>query len=316
MKKWLIIIVCFLMVALAFTYLFIPTIVSFSYSISLRANPQGLYRSLLDEKSWHLWWPENSNDSNNDTLPNQFFYNGYKYTIDAKKTSSIFISITGKTIKAKTILNLFPISNDSVQLVWEGKMPTSYNLIKRMEVYFKSKQLKHDISLTMGKIDSFFSKTGNIYGSDIQQIPVLDSILVSTHATSKDYPTIAFIYDLIDQLKEYIRGQSAKETGFPMLNITTTDSSNYLTRVAIPVNKRLKPSGKISYRWMMGGGKILVSEVRGGPASIDRAFQQIENYIHDYHRTTPAIPFLSLVTDRRKEPDTAKWITKIYYPVM
>lgn len=316
MKKWLIGIVIFLAVASFLTYLFIPSGISFSHSISLRANPQGLYRNLLNEKSWFKWWPENINDRNNDTLHNQFFYNGFTYTIDAKKTSSILITIASSTVKSKTALHLFPIDADSVQMIWEGRIPTSYNPIKRIRVYFKSKQLTNDINFTMKKIDSFFSKTENIYGSDIQQIPVLDSILISTYATSKDYPTTAFIYNLIDQLKEYISRQSAKETGFPMLNVTTTDSITYLTRVAIPVNKKLKSSGNISYRWMMGGGKILVSEIKGGPASIDTAFRQIENYINDYRRTAPAIPFLSLVTDRQKEPDTTKWVTKIYYPVM
>jgi hypothetical protein len=29
-----------------------------------------------------------------------------------------------------------------------------------------------------------------------------------------------------------------------------------------------------------------------------------------------AIPFQSLITDRVKEPDTAKWITKLYAPVL
>jgi hypothetical protein len=106
------------------------------------------------------------------------------------------------------------------------------------------------------------------------------------------------------------------ETGFPMLNIYKTDSVNYLTRVAIPVDKKLPSSGNISYKWMLGGGNILVTDVRGGPFSIDSAFQQLEYYVHDYNRTSPAIPFQSLVTDRSKVPDTTKWITRLYYPVM
>jgi hypothetical protein len=106
------------------------------------------------------------------------------------------------------------------------------------------------------------------------------------------------------------------ETGNPMLNVHTTDSINYLTRVAIPIDKRLPSVKNIEHKWMMGGGKILVAEVRGGPSSINNALRQMENYIHDYGRTVPAIPFQSLVTDRLNLPDTTKWITKIYYPVM
>jgi hypothetical protein len=165
-------------------------------------------------------------------------------------------------------------------------------------------------------MQSFFSKPENIYGFTIRQEPVVDSILVSTFAMSKGYPSTAFIYNLLDQLKDYIKNQSAKETGYPMLNINTEDSINYLTRVAIPVDKELKSSGNISYKRMLGRGEILVAEVKGGPGLINNAFYQMKNYVNDYQRVAPAIPFLSLVTDRMNEPDTSKWITRIYYPVM
>ena len=101
-----------------------------------------------------------------------------------------------------------------------------------------------------------------------------------------------------------------------MLNITTKDSINFLTRVAIPVNKRLKDSGNISYKRMLGGGKILVAEIKGGSYSLKKGEIEIEQYVIDYNRIAPAIPFQSLVTDRMKEQDTSKWITKIFYPVL
>jgi hypothetical protein len=42
----------------------------------------------------------------------------------------------------------------------------------------------------------------------------------------------------------------------------------------------------------------------------------VQKYKDDYQRVSPAIPFYSLITDRLKEPDSSKWITKIYFPVM
>jgi hypothetical protein len=140
--------------------------------------------------------------------------------------------------------------------------------------------------------------------------------LLFTFASSKGLPGTEFIYGLIDQLKNYAADQSAKVTGYSMLNISTIDSIHFLTKVAVPIDKKLKPSGNISYKWMLGGGKILVAEVQGGPASINKALKQVEVYVQDYHLIAPAIPFQSLITDRTKEKDTSKWITKIYYPVM
>jgi len=66
---------------------------------------------------------------------------------------------------------------------------------------------------------------------------------------------------------------------------------------------------------MMKAGNILVTEVKGGPSIINNAFKQMDTYVTDHERIPPAIPFLSLVTNRVQEPDTSKWITRIYYPV-
>jgi hypothetical protein len=101
-----------------------------------------------------------------------------------------------------------------------------------------------------------------------------------------------------------------------MLNIYKNSDSSYLARVALPVDKKLNDSGNIQYRWMLKGGNILITEVKGGPHQIEKAFGEMANYVEDHGRTAPAIPFQSLVTDRRIEPDTNKWITKVYWPVM
>jgi hypothetical protein len=63
-------------------------------------------------------------------------------------------------------------------------------------------------------------------------------------------------------------------------------------------------------------GKILIGEVRGGDATTKNAFAEMHNYVVDHQMTSPAIPFISLVTDRKQEPDSSKWISRIYYPVM
>jgi hypothetical protein len=60
---------------------------------------------------------------------------------------------------------------------------------------------------------------------------------------------------------------------------------------------------------------VLRAEVKGGNATVEEALHQMKIFISDYQKTAMAIPFESLVTDRSKEPDTSKWITRIYTPV-
>ena len=315
MKKWLLVILILLLLLIASVYLFIPNTISFNQSISIKANKDGLYRNLLEEKNWGKWWPADT-VSEKDSLHHFSPYNDYVYRIDNKGISSFGISITGKNFKAVTSLNLFGARLDSVKLLWGARMPTSYNPLKRFQIYLKSRELSNDIQAILGKMQTYFSKIENVYGYEIRNASVVDTALISTFAISKGYPNTEFIYSLIDQLKKYIILHSTKETGFPMLNISTTDSINFLTKVAIPTEKELPSSGNISYKWMLGGGNILVTDVRGGRASIANAFQQVENYVNDYQHKSPAIPFQSLVTDRRQEADTSKWVTRIYYPIL
>ena len=87
-------------------------------------------------------------------------------------------------------------------------------------------------------------------------------------------------------------------------------------RIGIPVNKKLPEKENISLKQMVKNGNILVTEVRGDQKFINEAIKQTEKYITDYQRSIIAIPFQSMITDRTKEPDSTKWITKIYYPVV
>ncbi len=316
MKKWLIGFIIILSFLVACMYIFIPSTIVFQQDLVVHANSQGFYRTFLDDSSWQKWWPEENKSDTTNTSLHRFYFNGYNYTITEKRMNGILISISDSTTSASTLLTFIATMPDTMHLIWAGHMPTSTMPLKRFQTYRRVKKLENDMSTILKKLQSFYSKPENVYGIFISKALVSDSLLIFTDAKSNGFPTTEFIYSQIDQLRKYIADQSAKETGFPMLNINTADSINYLTKVAIPVNKRLKSSGNISFRWMLGGGNILITEIKGGSASIDKAFKEMENYVSDYRRTPPAIPFQSLVTDRMKEPDTSKWITRIFYPVM
>jgi hypothetical protein len=100
-----------------------------------------------------------------------------------------------------------------------------------------------------------------------------------------------------------------------MLNIEPFDSTNYLVKVALPLENLLPDNGDILQKRMLKDGNILVAKTEGGYAKTIEVFNQIKNYATDYKMSSPAIPFYSLITDRTKETDSSKWVTKIYYPV-
>jgi hypothetical protein len=126
---------------------------------------------------------------------------------------------------------------------------------------------------------------------------------------------MAYVYENIKQLKDQARAQGAKETNFPMLNVNQTDDKQYETRIALPIDKLINPVERSSINKLVRGGNLLVADVKGGPNTVHNAFSQVKIFMKDYGLISPAMPFESLVTDRSVEKDTAKWVTKIYYPI-
>ena len=309
MKKWLIVFFIGIIILIGALYAFIPNIIKVTSSTGIKATGTGIHRMLLNKENLAKWWPGQLNN-------NGFYLNDYSYKIDNNNITLLQVSINGQSTSVTTSLFLISLMTDSTQLEWVGSMATSYNPVKRFLAYLEAKKLNRDMNVILKRMKLFYSKPENIYGFEIRKSFVADSFLISTSGRSKGYPTNRYIYGLIDQLRKYALLQSAKESGYPMLNIETTDSINFDVRVAIPTDKLLPSSGAIQQKQMLGRGNILVAEVKGGIEMTSQAIREVQHYVQDYKRKAPAIHFYSLITDRLIEPDSSKWITKIYFPVM
>lgn len=313
MRKWIPIVLGTLLILLLCSYFILPGSVSIYHRLPARVYPLSLQRGLADASKWKQWWPGEASDSAG--VPH-LRYNGYTYTLKDRQLTTLVFDVRKGGFAVDAALNFIPTDRDSVEFSWvaEKRLPTMP--AQRLQAYRHGRQLDKDLEVILGRMSAFYTNPDHIYTVPIREALVVDSLLVSTYATVKGYPSMEFVYGLIDQLKAYTAQQGAKETGNPMLNVSTQDSIHFLTRVAIPVNRRLPTKGNISFKWMLGGGNILITEVKGGPTSLAAAYRQIDLYVSDHRRVAPAIPFESLVTDRRQVKDTAQWVTRIYYPVM
>ena len=317
MKKWFFIpFAISLVVLVGLVYFIIPNKILIHQTIVLNAKQNAVFRSLTDTKTWGKWWPVKDNKDTNIAV-DTYNLNNNNYHLADILTTSLLIDIQLKDDRLmKTSLDFIAFSRDSVLLNWNAELATSYNPIKRVKIYLRATEIKQDLKVLLKSMQSHFSKLENTYGIILEEVPVVDSTLIFISDSSKGYPSTKFIYSLLDKLKNYSTKQGAKQSGHPMLNVYTVDSISFLVKVALPVNKKLKDEGSIKYKWMLGGGKILISDVTGETSKVDHAIKQLEYYLLDYNRVAPAIPFMSLVTDRSKELDSTKWITRIYYPVM
>jgi len=311
MKIWIaLLLLAFLIISLV-SYL-IPTKINVHQTITIPVNTRAFTRKFLDVENWQ-WWPGARNNQN--SLP-QFSYNGNTYTVIEKKMTSIVIEVANGKDSTITQLVFIPVMSDTVQLNWLVVKQTGRNPFSRLQKSSWITRVKEDLSTILGRIRSFYSNEDNIYGLHIIITQVSDSNFIFTSSQSKDYPSTNQVYKLVDNLKKYIQANKARPMGYPMLNVFKANDTAFVTKVALPVDIELKDSGNIRYRWMLKGGNILVGEVHGGPSKIDKAFLEMQNYLQDHQRNSPAIPYQSLITDRRLEVDTNRWVTKLYWPVM
>jgi hypothetical protein len=301
------------MLVLVCTYIFIPGKLIISKIEYVNCNANGAFRILSDQSAWEKWWL-NKDSLKNTLVENHFFYNGYKYHLTNKFYNSVEVSIKDKNTSVMSRINIIRINPDSVILEWKCTLFASINPVARILNYRKAESIKSNMTFIFYKLRLFLENKKNIYGVNFHVSMSKDSTMVAIKRMQISYPSTSDIYNLIGSLKNYIRNEGAKENNFPMLNVRKLNDGKFETMVAIPVNKQLAGNGKIFFSRFVPW-KVLGGEVKGGTYAINEALHQMEIYIADYQKTAMAIPFQSLVTNRTEEPDTLKWITRIYTPV-
>ncbi len=298
---------------IAFVYLFIPRNIHVSRIIISKSNQQGAFRILSNQSNWQKWWPGNAAIKERDSIMK---FGGYDFKLDGIQFDALRVTLKKDQHADTSILRLMPIGVDSVRIVWDAALNAGNNPLFKIGRYFKAKKLADNLDIILEALQSFISDRKNIYGFDIKEEKVKVEYLVSTKKIFPHYPETASVYEMIGSLKKYISQLNATEDDYPMLNIKALDSVSYEAQVGVPVNKELPSTGQFFSKRLLKNGDILVAEARGGKNVCDSAMKMAEQFVADHRFLNVALPFQSLITDRTKEKDSSKWVTKIYYPIV
>jgi len=305
MKKVLIGLVLSIAFLLAAVYLFIPRKIKIEAAAPLNAALPGVFRTLINESNWKKWWPGET----------PFAYNKQAYSIKGKFFNVFDIDIYSDKDTLSSRMELVFVEANTMTILWNAEQVSSNDPFKRFERYRYAKQTEKNMNAILQSLQTFFQKKENIYGVDIKETLVKDSVLISTRRKFDHYPDAQEVDSMIQSLKKYISQNNAIEKNSPMLNVFELGNSRYEAMTAIPVDKELPKTNEFAPKFLLKGGNILEAQIQGGPYMIEKGLKELENYRADYKFNSPAIPYQLLVTDRTKEPDTTKWITKIYYPI-
>ena len=305
MKKILIGLVLLVTFLLAAFYLFIPRKIKMEATVSLNGALPGVFRTLANDSNWKRWWPGE--------IPFAYHEQSYFTRGNIYNVFEIDISTNKDTISSR--MELVSMKANTVMILWNAEQASSNNPFKRFTLYRHAKETEKNMNAILQSMKAFLQKKENIYGFDIKETLVKDSVLISTRRKFDHYPNALEVDAMIQSLKKYIVQNNAMEKNLPMLNVFKFDSFRHEAMTAIPVDKELPQTSEFVPKYLLKGGIILEAQIQGGPFTIENSLKEFENYRSDYKLTAAAIPYQLLVTDRVKEADTTKWITRLYYPV-
>lgn len=295
------------LIILALVYLFIPDNLTVSESVYVGNSIKSIKRGLAKE-TWHKWWPTADTGD-------VFLYQQKQYTLLHDLYTGVAVQIRNDQQALNSIITVLPAeAADSNIVKWEYTVPTGSSPIQKIKTWLAVKNSGRQLGEILQNLKAFVSSDDKIYGLKIDLQRVTDTVLVATRFTTPYYPGPEDIYQHTGLLKKYIAQQAAAETNAPMLHVNKNSDGKYEAMVAIPTSRILPSTAAIMHKRMIDGN-ILVAEVKGGQATVDHALQVMELFVADKELSAPAIPFASLITDRLQQPDTSKWVTKVYYPI-
>ena len=316
MKKIFLFLLACLVLFLLSIYIFIPNRIEVAKSVIVGTTDIGTERFVLDESKWGYWW--NYNDTNSTVKPQlaavPYTANGDIYKLTKQFYKAVDIQITHDHQLLESKLVIIPLSLDSTGIEWKCSLISGFNPFKRLSGYLEAKQIKKNMEIVLSSFKKFADKNENIYGIQIQKTNLKDTLFVSSKTILPASPSMKQVYELIKKIQAYIPTKNIKQSGSPIFNITQLGDSKYQLMAAIPVDKRIEDSGDFSLKFMVRGS-FMVTEVVGGDYTVSMASQSLHQYFTDFRKTSMAMNFTMLVTDRQYQPDSTKWITRLYYPV-
>jgi uncharacterized protein YjeT (DUF2065 family) len=311
MKQTFAVVISLVILFLGITYFVLPN--KYNVAVSVKANaPVACVQRVLTTKALRSkWLPKDAKQIS----ANELLLDDCTFILLSDNFQNNIVSVKYKDVSSSSIIYA-TAARDSTFANLNFEFANSKNPFTKISNYFAYKHVEKTAQKLLNSLQSFLSTTENVYGVTMKREILKDSTLIALKSVSKTYPTVNDIYKNIDILKTFATTNGAKETNPPMLNIFKDGESAYVFMVALPIDKWLNNSGNIIAKRMLAGGNILESgEIKGGFYTADHFLKELENFRADINGMSPAIPFQSLITDRSKEADTSKWVTKLYFPV-
>jgi hypothetical protein len=301
-KKGLLAALVIVLLLISSVYIFIPFEFNVSATQIVKCNVNAAFRNAGDKGSWEKWWSTTGDKD-------------FSYHIDAKNYPNVEVSLqAGNRVIPGTITALVAGLDDSTLILWKCRLQGGATPWGRIIAYRMALAVQKRMRSALASLGAYLGEPGNAYGIELHGAMLRDSVLMVIEEETVSYPSTEEIYRWVHSIREFVASRGAKETNFPMFHVSRLAQDKYMNMVAIPIDRRIKPEKPIFFRHFVPW-KALAGEVHGGAFRAEQAMNQLELYVADYHLTAMAMSFQSLVTERDREPDSSRWVTRVIVPV-
>ncbi|MCQ6958064.1 hypothetical protein [Mucilaginibacter aquariorum] len=311
MKKPTLFVIGILVLAFISIYFIIPQKIKTTNVIEIDAADVNIAKFLVNKRQWNKWWPGQHNTA--DSI--HFSYNGADYVLQESTNSAMKTLIKIGDIELSSQLLYATTGEGMSEVTWVTEMQSSINPIKRIAEFVKIKHVTKDIDTLLTGFKKFMQTDTNVYGIAVKISKIKNPTVLASTIHTNDYPSPVVIYNIVNNLKKQVSAQNAIVADSPMLNVHANEGDGYQVMVAIPINKTITAGPNTIINQLVMGGNLLETTVKGGKNTILNAFTQLKHYQKDHRLISPAMPYELLITNRLAEKDTAKWVTKVFWPI-
>lgn len=207
--------------------------------------------------------------------------------------------------------------NVGTEVTWNmnGKMPFPWNVMGLFMNF--NKMLGNDFQEGLTKLKTMIESTPKTYrGYTVQEIDAPAQYFIGyREKISMNEMTSDRFGIYLPKVFAAVREAKLEPTGNPCGLFFMWDEANQNVDLAyaVPVKTKATVDGFSTIE--VPAGKLLVIDYYGPYNGTGNAHYAMDDYVKE-HNLTPGVPvWEQYITDPMNEPDTMKWLTKVYYPV-
>lgn len=272
---------------------------------------------LLADPTYIKKWYQPFTDANTDTSHQsdkqwQLTNGDLQLSLRNKNTISATLLLTEKNQEAAFFYHTTLDSN----YIDQTKVTMTYK--KNWLGNFNGRNKLIDLAETsLQSLATYASNTVRLYGLEIRHKDVTDSAYLFTQKTTSWAEVKTTVQSLYKDLVNFADANKIDKNGAKIINIKilSGDSIRVSAGLAIQQYINLPLNGKITYRTMPYGKKLLEAPFKGRYADLPQAFQSLDQYARDHKLTNMAIAYGKFSDDRTDYEQGDIIDMMVYYPV-